>query len=123
VNAGAQARNAILVSRRQVGHAKLVHLCFFSVYFGSTLFPSYMFDCSKELYFFIGVVLFCLHSTHKQGNPVLKHIKNIRWVFSDIVPDYILGQNSCALYLRFLFIFHSQMSRKEKKEILHLMPG
>lgn len=79
------ARNAILVSRRQVPiwascylsllHAKTVHLV-----------PHFFFfDLLHDL---------------QQGNPVLKHIKNVRWIYADIVPDYILGQSSCALYLR-----------------------
>ncbi|XP_052297258.1 DNA excision repair protein ERCC-1-like [Citrus sinensis] len=34
-------------------------------------------------------------------NPLLKHIRNVRWAFADVVCDYLLGQNSCALYLRF----------------------
>ncbi|XP_042014039.1 DNA excision repair protein ERCC-1-like isoform X1 [Salvia splendens] len=39
--------------------------------------------------------------SHRQkGNPLLKHIRNVRWVFADVVCDYLLGQNSCALYLR-----------------------
>lgn len=38
-------------------------------------------------------------SPRQQGNPMLKHIKNVRWMFADIVPDYVLGQSSCALYL------------------------
>ncbi|XP_050221661.1 DNA excision repair protein ERCC-1 isoform X1 [Mercurialis annua] len=38
--------------------------------------------------------------SHRQkGNPLLKHIRNVRWAFADIVCDYMLGQNSCALYL------------------------
>eukprot|EP00249_Psilotum_nudum_P008723 c21468_g1_i3 orf=216-1433(-) len=40
-----------------------------------------------------------LVSRRQQGNPVLKYIRNVRWLFADIVPDYLLGQNSCALYL------------------------
>ncbi|KAI5059021.1 hypothetical protein GOP47_0025340 [Adiantum capillus-veneris] len=40
-----------------------------------------------------------LVSRRQQGNPMLKHIKNVRWIYADIVPDYLLGQNSCALYL------------------------
>ncbi|XP_024039579.1 DNA excision repair protein ERCC-1 [Citrus clementina] len=32
-------------------------------------------------------------------NPLLKHIRNVRWAFADVVCDYLLGQNSCALYL------------------------
>ncbi|KAK3418534.1 hypothetical protein EUGRSUZ_H04470 [Eucalyptus grandis] len=35
----------------------------------------------------------------RQGNPLLKHIRNVRWAFADIVCDYLIGQNSCALYL------------------------
>ncbi|XP_010548763.1 PREDICTED: DNA excision repair protein ERCC-1 [Tarenaya hassleriana] len=40
-----------------------------------------------------------LVSNRQKGNPLLKHIRNVRWVFSDIIPDYLIGQNSCALYL------------------------
>ncbi|KAK4753204.1 hypothetical protein SAY87_022002 [Trapa incisa] len=35
----------------------------------------------------------------QKGNPLLKHIRNVRWAFADIVCDYLLGQGSCALYL------------------------
>jgi DNA excision repair protein ERCC-1 len=38
-------------------------------------------------------------SRRQQGNRMLKHIRNVRWTFGDIVPDYLLGQNTCALYL------------------------
>ncbi|KAH9301894.1 hypothetical protein KI387_013477 [Taxus chinensis] len=38
-------------------------------------------------------------SHRQQGNPILKHIRNVRWTFADIVPDYLLGQNTCALYI------------------------
>ncbi|XP_077245635.1 nucleotide repair protein isoform X2 [Tasmannia lanceolata] len=40
-----------------------------------------------------------LVSHRQKGNPLLKHIRNVRWMFADIVCDYLLGQNSCALYL------------------------
>jgi len=41
-----------------------------------------------------------LHVSLKQrGNPVLKFIRNVPFEFSDIVPDYILGVNRCALFL------------------------
>jgi len=36
----------------------------------------------------------------QKGNPVLKYIRNVPWEFGDIIPDYQLGQTSCALYLR-----------------------
>ncbi|XP_010695052.2 DNA excision repair protein ERCC-1 isoform X1 [Beta vulgaris subsp. vulgaris] len=40
-----------------------------------------------------------LVSHRQKGNPLLKHIRNVRWNFAEVVPDYVLGQNSCALYL------------------------
>ncbi|CAH9057305.1 unnamed protein product [Cuscuta epithymum] len=40
-----------------------------------------------------------LVSHRQKGNPVLKHIRNVRWTFADVVCDYLLGQNACALYL------------------------
>lgn len=45
------------------------------------------------------------NSSMQKGNPLLKHIRNVRWEFADIVCDYLLGQSSCALYLRFE-LFH-----------------
>ncbi|KAK4282826.1 hypothetical protein QN277_014155 [Acacia crassicarpa] len=40
-----------------------------------------------------------LVSHRQKGNPLLKHIRNVRWTFADIVCDYLLGQSSCAFYL------------------------
>jgi DNA excision repair protein ERCC-1 len=40
-----------------------------------------------------------LVSHRQKGNPLLKHIRNVRWEFADIVCDYLLAKNSCALYL------------------------
>ena len=40
-----------------------------------------------------------LVSERQAGNPVLRHIRNVRWQHADIVPDYILGEHSCALFL------------------------
>ncbi|KAK1401592.1 DNA excision repair protein ERCC-1 [Heracleum sosnowskyi] len=40
-----------------------------------------------------------LVSHRQKGNPLLKHIRNVRWEFADIVCDYLLGQETCALYL------------------------
>ncbi|GLI69258.1 hypothetical protein VaNZ11_013840 [Volvox africanus] len=40
-----------------------------------------------------------LVNRRQQGNPVLKHIRNVRWQFADIVPDYQLGQGTAALFL------------------------
>ncbi|XP_010295690.1 PREDICTED: DNA excision repair protein ERCC-1, partial [Phaethon lepturus] len=35
----------------------------------------------------------------QRGNPVLKFVRNVPWEFGDIVPDYVLGQSTCALFL------------------------
>ena len=41
-----------------------------------------------------------LHVSPKQrGNSVLKHIRNVPYQYSQIVPDFILGSNRCALFL------------------------
>ncbi|XP_072345318.1 DNA excision repair protein ERCC-1-like [Scyliorhinus torazame] len=38
-------------------------------------------------------------SVRQRGNPILKFIRNVPWEFGEVVPDYILGQTVCALYL------------------------
>ncbi|CAL0300080.1 unnamed protein product [Lupinus luteus] len=40
-----------------------------------------------------------LVSNRQKGNPLLKHIRNVKWIFADVVCDYLLGQSSCALYI------------------------
>ncbi|OVA20651.1 DNA repair protein rad10 [Macleaya cordata] len=40
-----------------------------------------------------------LVSHRQKGNPLLKYIRNVRWMFADVICDYLLGPNSCALYL------------------------
>jgi DNA excision repair protein ERCC-1 len=36
----------------------------------------------------------------QRGNPILKHIRNVQWKFSDtLTPDYCMSRNSCAFYL------------------------
>lgn len=39
-------------------------------------------------------------SSSQRGNPVLKFVRNVPWEFGDVVPDYVLGQSACALFLR-----------------------
>ncbi|GAA6230176.1 DNA excision repair protein ERCC-1 [Lates japonicus] len=38
-------------------------------------------------------------SPRQRGNPILKFVRSVPWEFADIVPDYILGQTTCALFL------------------------
>ncbi|GMH42395.1 hypothetical protein BSKO_10314 [Bryopsis sp. KO-2023] len=40
-----------------------------------------------------------LVSKRQEKNPLLKFIRNVRWQFGDIVPDYMLGKDTCALFL------------------------
>ena len=40
-----------------------------------------------------------LVSQRQKGNPVLQHIRNVRFAFADIIPDYQMGQQTCALFL------------------------
>lgn len=44
-----------------------------------------------------------LVSHRQQGNPLLKHIKNVRWVHADIVPDYLCGESTAVLFLSLRF--------------------
>ncbi|XP_003406504.2 DNA excision repair protein ERCC-1 isoform X1 [Loxodonta africana] len=38
-------------------------------------------------------------SPRQRGNPVLKFVRNVPWEFGDVVPDYVLGHSTCALFL------------------------
>lgn len=38
-------------------------------------------------------------SPRQRGNPILKFVRSVPWEFGDIVPDYVLGQMTCALFL------------------------
>lgn len=40
-----------------------------------------------------------LVNPRQRGNPILKCVRNITWEFGDIMPDYVMGQTTCALYL------------------------
>lgn len=41
----------------------------------------------------------------QKGNPVLNHIKNVKWIFSnDIIPDYVMG-TTCALFISVKYHF------------------
>ncbi|XP_036148794.1 uncharacterized protein LOC105837251 isoform X9 [Monomorium pharaonis] len=40
-----------------------------------------------------------LVNVKQRGNPLLKFITNVSWEYSDIVPDYVMGKTTCALFL------------------------
>ncbi|XP_028406647.1 DNA excision repair protein ERCC-1-like [Dendronephthya gigantea] len=35
----------------------------------------------------------------QKGNPVLKFFRNVPWEYGDVIPDYVMGQRICALFL------------------------
>merc|ERR1711977_138157 len=51
-----------------------------------------------------------LVNKRQTGNPMLKFIKNVRWMFvDDLVPDYQLGQSAVALFLSLKYhLLHPQ---------------
>ncbi|KAK3893037.1 hypothetical protein Pcinc_003131 [Petrolisthes cinctipes] len=38
-------------------------------------------------------------SSRQRGNPILKSIRNVPWEYGEIVPDYVMGGTTCALFL------------------------
>ncbi|XP_068201476.1 DNA excision repair protein ERCC-1 isoform X2 [Palaemon carinicauda] len=38
-------------------------------------------------------------SSRQRGNPILKSIRNVPWEYGEIVPDYVMGATTCALFL------------------------
>jgi DNA excision repair protein ERCC-1 len=38
-------------------------------------------------------------STRQRGNTLLKHIRNVPFSYSEMLPDYVLGPTTCALFL------------------------
>ncbi|XP_019738115.1 DNA excision repair protein ERCC-1 isoform X1 [Hippocampus comes] len=38
-------------------------------------------------------------SPRQRGNPILKFVTRVPWEFGEVVPDYVLGQTTCALFL------------------------
>ncbi|XP_063168171.1 DNA excision repair protein ERCC-1 [Candoia aspera] len=38
-------------------------------------------------------------SPRQRGNPILKFVRNVPWEFGEVVPDYVLGQSTSALFL------------------------
>lgn len=40
-----------------------------------------------------------LVSPKQRGNPLLKSICNVPWEYDEIIPDYVMGRTTCALFL------------------------
>ena len=32
----------------------------------------------------------------------MKYVRSVPWEFGDVIPDYVLGQTTCALFLRYV---------------------
>jgi len=43
-----------------------------------------------------------VHNRQK-GNPVLQHVRNVRWQIARIAPDFVLGADACAVYISMRF--------------------
>lgn len=44
--------------------------------------------------------LFIIYFKFQRGNPLLKSISNVPWEYDEtIVPDYVMGRTTCALFL------------------------
>lgn len=47
-----------------------------------------------------------LVSPRQRGNPVLTSLRSIPWEYSDTPADFVLGQTTCALFLRSVLRLH-----------------
>mmetsp|Transcript_49 Transcript_49/g.67 ORF Transcript_49/g.67 Transcript_49/m.67 type:complete len:318 (-) Transcript_49:260-1213(-) len=57
-------------------------------------------------------------SFRQKGNSVLNHIKNVSWAYVDIIPDFILGQGTAALFLSVRFhLLHPQYLPRRLAEL------
>lgn len=46
----------------------------------------------------------------QRSNPILKFVRSVPWEFGDVVPDYVLGQTTCALFLRWVALGSYEVS-------------
>ena len=52
----------------------------------------------NQSFLLLGITnLCCLHI--QRGNPLLKSILSVPWEYEEIVPDYVMGRTTCALFL------------------------
>lgn len=60
-----------------------------------------------------------LVNSKQRGNPILKYIRNVQWGYSDtLVPDYLLGRSSCALYLSMKYhLLNNEYIHERLKEL------
>eukprot|EP00833_Pecoramyces_ruminatium_P002119 jgi/Orpsp1_1/1176151/evm.model.c7180000056562.3 len=63
----------------------------------------FSFPVQKKINFWTNRVLV---NPCQKGNPVLLNIRNVAWEYSDIIPDFQVGETSCILYLRYLLFSH-----------------
>ena len=40
-----------------------------------------------------------LVSRSQNGNPLLRHVRCVRWAFADVLPDFVLGEHACAVFV------------------------
>ncbi|EDV19526.1 uncharacterized protein TRIADDRAFT_61989 [Trichoplax adhaerens] len=58
----------------------------------------------------------CITVNPKQrGNPIIQYITSVPLEYGDIVPDYVLGKTTCALYLRYHNLHPNYIHERLKK--------
>ncbi|XP_064359149.1 DNA excision repair protein ERCC-1 [Dromaius novaehollandiae] len=66
-------------------------------------------------------------SPRQRGNPLLRFVRNVPWEFGDVVPDYVLGQSTCALFLSLRYhnlnpdYIHERLRRLGRSYALQLL--
>ncbi|BFZ65469.1 ssDNA endonuclease and repair protein rad10 [Saitoella coloradoensis] len=66
-------------------------------------------------------------NARQKGNPILNHVRNVPWEYGDIVPDFVVGQTSCAIYLSLRYhrlhpeYIYSRISQLGKQYNLRLL--
>ncbi|XP_076457252.1 uncharacterized protein LOC143291288 [Babylonia areolata] len=59
-------------------------------------------------------------SSRQRGNPILKFVRNVPWEYGNIVPDYVMGQSNCALYLSLRYHqLHPEYIHNRLKQLGH----
>ncbi|KAL8592379.1 hypothetical protein ACOMHN_044315 [Nucella lapillus] len=59
-------------------------------------------------------------NSRQRGNPILKFVRNVPWEFGNIVPDYVMGQSNCALYLSLRYHqLHPEYIHSRLKQLGH----
>ena len=60
-----------------------------------------------------------LVSKRQEGNPVLRHLRCVRWMYASITPDYQVGSDAAVLYLSMRYhLLHPEYIHTRTRELL-----